>query len=287
MKQTLSLVKKYKDTKLYSQLFKKDLLDTKIIHYLAVEDKISRIDEIQNWNEIAIEDLQSLDKEARSDINLVDALQGGPHSDGGIATFFESKKEIRTIAKDGQTDTLTLLSGDDHQEGVKDIYKGKVNFPKDCTMGVERAQEAAKQIGSITFIIENTACFLYVPSDVSLAQKVVCKEWLDGANKDGTVGIFIYDREKDCQRIARDGEEFDIKEAVDYILNMNGRTTMEDLAKIGIRENLRISEIQEVEQNLPVISIDDHDWGLEDGEIEKDCEKDPKFSEEDWGEQEW
>lgn len=282
------MLKKYKDTKLYSQLPKKDLINTEIINYLATEDKIYGIDEIQNWNEISIEDLKALDKEARSDINLVDSLRGGPHSNGGSDTFFESKREIRTIAKDGQTDTLTLLSGDNHEDGVKDIYKGKVNFPENCKMGLERAQEAAKQIGSSTFIIENTACFLYVPSDVSVAQKIVCKEWLEEANKDGIVGIYIYDREKDCQRIARDGEEFDIKEAADYILNMNGRTTMEDLAKIGINENLKISDIQEVNQTLSVISLEDPDWGLEDEEIEENFNENRiQFPKEDWGEQEW
>lgn len=163
-----------------------------------------------------------------------------------------------------------------------------MNFPKDCTLGLERAREAAKQIGSTTFIIENIACFLYVPSDVSLAQKIVCKEWLDGANKDGIVGIYIYDRKSDCQRIARDGEEFHIKEAVNYILNMNGRTTMEDLAKIGIHENLRTSEIQEIAQTLSDISLEDPDWGLEDEEIGWACENNhTKFSEKDWEEQEW
>lgn len=98
-------------------------------------------------------------------------------------------------------------------------------------MPVEIALEAAKQLSSTTYLTENEQCFIFVPSDISLEQKKISKDWLDLSSDSGMIGIFVYARERKEFYIANGGKKLDKNAAKKFILDLNGKITEENLDK--------------------------------------------------------
>lgn len=229
LREIIQFTYKYNDTLLYKQLTDENVnINDELIEklkYLAKEGRIDRIETIEDLTNATFEELEQMDKQKRSGVQS--SLRGGPNSRTMDRIFPDGEgREIRRIDKDGRNVIMPVDSFYNHEDIVKRIYEDSVEFPEDCTMAIERSSEAAKQISSVTFIIENEQCFIYAPSDITNEQKRVCEAWIKTAIDSGKFGIFVYDREKDESYIA-DEEIMEKDKAMQYLNNINNRTIEE------------------------------------------------------------
>lgn len=214
---------KYADTDLYRQLQEGEVTSDVVqkIKYLASEGKIEQIKSLDDIYNVSMEELQKMDKQRKTVIQS--RLRGGPNSDTMQHIFPDSEsREVRRIDQNGEFRSAPVITFENHEDAVERVYEDSIQFPEDCTDAISRCREAAKQLHSVTFVIENEQCFIYVPDDISERQKEVCKKWLGTAIEESKIGIFIYDRKEDKTDIANE-DTMDKDTALKFILDINHR----------------------------------------------------------------
>ncbi len=277
MKSLISFAHKYSNTKLYEILtYEAEPLTQDVIRkvfYLSHEDKIINISNFEDIEQISIQEMENMPKERKT--GVTSKLLGGPQSTSSKHIFSDSyHREVRRIDKNGEIKILPLTNYNDHNYGVQRIYEDSIEFSKNCSLASERALEVAKQLSSATYVIEGDQCFIYVPSNISIEQKNVSRNWLNTACDSGVLGIFIYDHELEDFYVANNGDEMDKTQAKTFILNLNGRiteeeldeaisnnskVTMQQLAKKAIVEGSRTSTLSAVQKQLDKLSQKDLD----------------------------
>ena len=210
---------KYNNTKLFYNLCTnlRDIDDSlsKKIKLLGILEKIINIDDIDNLNDISLNELVSKDKE-----NVNTELMHSPTSFSYYLGFSlgSNSREIRRIDMDGSFQILPILNMS-HQQGVDTIYKGIKLLNKKNT-ALEKAIEAAKKISSITFIIENEACFIVIPSDINDKQIEICLKWISSSYEEAKIGIIKYNKETNKNEIVADNN-LTKEEIIEYVSNLN------------------------------------------------------------------
>ena len=196
---TAILTYNYRDSKLLDELVNCEELDDDMrekLKYLSKNNRIKEINSIADLQNTTLEELEKMDKEV---IYVSNAFgRGGP----GAITIKNilpdsSDREIRRIDVDGKTSKMEVGYQDSHGDAVERIYSEDVQFPNSCKTVFNRSIEAAKQISSVTLVIEYEQCHMYMPSNISNEQIEQCTELIESAIDNGKFGIAVYDRERD------------------------------------------------------------------------------------------
>ncbi len=239
LKGAISFAQKYDGTEFYEQLlndecnvFDDDILQK--IYYLANKGRVKEPEKLKDIRNVTMQELENMPKDNYYVSRTF--LAGGPLSEMNNVRIFEdsTNREIRRIDKNGEVKIVIIPGDRGHDDGVKEIYGDDVKFPKECLTAIERSMEAAKQISSMTYVIENEHCFIIVPDNVSIEQKKISIDWLSTALQEGVIGIFVYDRNKDELYVANAGDEMNIQDATDFMFNLNGKMTPAEMSKIEI-----------------------------------------------------
>ena len=216
LKDMMLFSSKYKNTQMFINLYslekKHDM--TKKIKYLAASKPIKNMHNIKSLDDVSINDLISMEKQ--EDINI--RVYGGPNSSSKKnTTFFNDsyEREIRRINFDGTYKIMKLSSTISHFEGVKNIYKD-YNIDKKENSSINISIEVAKNLNSITFIIEKEICFIIMSSTISEIQEDVFINWLHSSNKKGKLAIVIYNNDTNKKEVINN-ENMSIKEIINYI----------------------------------------------------------------------
>ena len=222
-REAIEFAYKYGENELFEQLSKKEPNDElkKKIKYLVKEGKIEQINNIEALNSKTLEELTQMEKQQKT--IMKPNLRGGPNSRTTKHIFPDSKsREVRRINTDGSASILPVESFYNHEDTIKAIYQGDIEFPEECKMAIDRCLEATKQLSAVTFVIENERCYIYTSKDITEKQKKVCSKWINSAIDDGEIGIFVYDREKDETYIPNE-DVMRKEEASRYIKELNSQ----------------------------------------------------------------
>ena len=198
-----------------NEAYRKDMI--RKIEYLSLENCLIDFNQILDLDKISLEEIKRLPKEKND--NFVINIAGGPTGKNGMIFRDGYEREIRRIDYDGNVSIIDVTKKS-HETAVKLAYPD-IEFDTNCTMAIERAIEATKQLSAITFIIENEAC--YVVSNNHLSQEQVeslCK--LDVIDKDKSkFGIITYDIVSDNTVIAYNGESLSFDKMMEYMKSLN------------------------------------------------------------------
>ena len=88
-------------------------------------------------------------------------------------------------------------------------------------MAIERAVEAVKQLSSITFIIENEACYVVSSDNLSEEQINSLKDLKIVDENKAKFGIITYDIVEDNYKIAYNGENVSFDKVIEYMNSLN------------------------------------------------------------------
>ena len=86
---------------------------------------------------------------------------------------------------------------------------------------IERAIEAVKQLSSITFIIENEACYVVSSDNLSEEQINSLKDLKIVDKNKAKFGIITYDIVEDNYKIAYNGESVSFDKLIEYMNSLN------------------------------------------------------------------
>ena len=217
----LKFIYKYDETKLFKNLcldsenYNRDKIN-KII-YLADENKLANCEDIVNLDDITLLEFQNFPEEKGDSLKL--NVYGGPN--GMEGTMFENgyEREIRRIDRDGSIKIFDA-SRENHEDGVKLAYP-EIQFDVNCLMAIERAVEAVKQLSSITFIIENEACYVVSSDNLSEEQINSLKNLKIVDENKAKFGIITYDIVEDNYKIAYNGESVSFDKLIEYMNSLN------------------------------------------------------------------
>ena len=221
----LKFASKYCDTKLFKQLSNTSKISDenllKKITFLAKNSKISDLNTLEKLITISMSELQKMCYENEEDGNILSYLPGGPISKTIYSVFADSyEREIRRIDPDGSYKILPLLFEQGHAEGVNIIYKDSITFKDKKGSAVEYSLEATKKLSSITFVIENEQCFIYMPIQITEEQKNIVKNWINSTTEYGKLGIMLYNAKLDKSILANEGDMLNKEGAMDFINNI-------------------------------------------------------------------
>ena len=234
--EAVDFVCKYYDTELYGELIKDDVIINEDIReklkYLANSPKKKYIETLTNLGYLTLEDLEDLDEEIDNAARI--NIGRGPNSKTSNSFYPDSaEKEVRRIDRNGRTDIKsskdTRNNSNDHIDILKSTYDGEISCKSNLSQDI--AAEAVEKLGSITELIENEKCYIFISEDPSLAQKKKCIDWLRSGR--GNVGIFVYYDKLKCF-IPMTGKLIDVGPTIKYILRMGDRITEEELEKVQI-----------------------------------------------------
>ena len=217
----LKFIYKYDETKLFKNLcldsenYNKDKIDK--IKYLADENKLVNCEDIVNLDDITLLEFQNFPKEKGDSIKL--NVYGGPSGMEGIMFENGYKREIRRIDRDGSIKIFDA-SRKNHEDGVKLAYP-EIQFNENCVMAIERAVEAVKQLSSITFIIENEACYVVSSDNLSEEQIQSLNDLKIVDENKAKFGIITYDPLDDNYKIAYNGESVSFDKMIEYMKSFN------------------------------------------------------------------
>ena len=196
---TAILTYHYRDSRLLDELIENEKLDDETkekLSYLCKNNRIKEINSIADLQNATIEELDSMEKEVLYVSNAFG--RGGPGATTIMNVLPDSRdREIRRIDADGKTSRMEVGYQDSHGDVVERIYSEDVQFPDSCKTVFNRSIEAAKQISSVTLVIEYEQCHMYMPSNISNEQIEQCTELIESAIDNGKFGIAVYDRERD------------------------------------------------------------------------------------------
>ncbi|MBR3117509.1 MAG: hypothetical protein IKF36_06560 [Bacilli bacterium] len=215
----MKFASKYDETELFKKIYLSEEEINKEtnekVKYLAKTDRIKGASDIINLDGVNLEELQQMEKEKAKNMEI--NLGGGPRSRTKNNFFpkYNNEKVIVRINSDGQAKLLLLPDLEGHETGVKRMY-GDIEFPNDCTLGYQRAVYAAKQLSSITFIIENESCFIIIPDNMTKEQYEAISRALNSAIPDAAIGITLYNPTTDDEEFPMEDDLCSTSEAIDY-----------------------------------------------------------------------
>ena len=207
----------FKDLCLSNETYSKDKIDK--IKYLAEENKLINCENIENLDDITFFELQRLSKE-KNDIDVLN-IRGGPMGIEGRTFNDGFKREIRRINRDGSIKIFDVANNN-HETGVKLAYPD-IEFDTNCTMAIERAIEAAKQLSAITFIIENEACYMISNDNISEEQFKSLNSLIPYDRDASRFGIIIYNSTDDTYTVAYNGESVTFDKMIDYMKSLRSK----------------------------------------------------------------
>lgn len=217
----LKFLYKYDKTTFFEKLCKnsnsytEDIISK--IEYLSIENRLINPEQISDLNNISFDEIKTLVKEKSEEAVL--NVAGGPR--GTVGKIFNDgyEREIRKIDLDGSVSILNVKN-ESHEFAVKSAYPN-IKFDKNCTMAIERAIEAAKQISAITFIIEKEACFVVSNADLSQEQiKSLCNLKVIDLDK-SKFGIITYDKSSNTSVLAYNGESVTFDQMLEYMNSLS------------------------------------------------------------------
>ena len=219
----LKFLYKYDETNLFKNLYlsnetyNKDKIDK--IKYLSEENKLVNCEDIENLDDVTLFELQSLPK-GKGD-NIVINIAGGPTGKNGMIFKDGYKREVRRVDIDG---TVSIIDGTEmrHEEAVKFAYSD-IEFDSNCTMAIERAVEAVKQLSTITFIIENEMCYLIANDNISEEQFESLNNLIPYDKNSSRFGIILYNSNEDNYTVAYNGESVTFDKMIDYMKSLRSK----------------------------------------------------------------
>ena len=217
----LKFLYKYNKTSIFNNIcknnkpFNEDLIN-KII-YLSMENRLINVEQISDLEKISLDEIKSLSKEKNDIITL--NVSGGPNGSEGKIFSDGFEREVRIINLDG---TVTIFDArkETHETAVKLAYPN-IKFDKNCTMALERAIEAAKQISSITFIIENDASYVVSNSNLSEEQIQSLNDLKIVDENKAKFGIITYDNTLNTSTLVYNGESVSFDKMIEYMKSLN------------------------------------------------------------------
>ena len=207
---------KYDTTVFFKNLCNKEVYSNdliKKIEYLSYENRLLNPDTISDIDEISLNEIKKLPKEKSDSIIL--KIAGGPTGNSG--TIFEDgyEREIRRIDKDGNV-TILNARGISHEDAVKRIYSN-LEFDKKCVMAIERAVCAAKELSSLTFIIENESCYVVSNNNLSEAQIEILNNLRIHDKDKSMFGIITFNTDTNNYTLAYNGETVSFDKLLEYM----------------------------------------------------------------------
>ena len=217
----LKFLYKYDKTNFFEKLCETDKSYTeditRKIEYLSIENRLIDANKIYDLNNISFDKIKTLDKEKSNDIVL--KVAGGPRGTDGKIFSDGYEREIRRIDLDGSK-FIFNVENSSHEFAVELTYPN-IKFDKNCTMAIERAIEAAKQISSITFIIEKEACYIVSNNKLSQEQIKALSNLKVIKGNNTKFGIITYDSNSNTSTLAYDGESMTFDEMIKYMSSLN------------------------------------------------------------------
>lgn len=196
----MQLAFNYRNSSLYNELISMNEIDEELaqkIKLISRGRKIIGIDTFEDLRSITLDELNNMERESIQveDIsNTVKPNTGGPSSRTLENIFTDStEREIRRINQDGTmaTETIERLS-ERHEDAIKRIYEGEVDYLDNCDSVYRCSIEAIKQLSTITLVIEKEQCYIYLPENLTAEQKRVILELISSAEEEGRFGIVSY-----------------------------------------------------------------------------------------------
>ena len=217
----LKFLYKYDKTSIFNNIcknnnpFNEDLIN-KII-YLSMENRLINVEQIYDLEKVSLDEIKSLSKEKSDSITL--NVSGGPTGSEGKIFSDGFEREVRIINLDG---TVTIFDArkETHETAVKLAYPN-IKFDKNCTMALERAIEAAKQISSITFIIENDASYVVSNSNLSEEQIQSLNDLKIVDENKAKFGIITYDNTLNTSTLVYNGESVSFDKMIEYMKSLS------------------------------------------------------------------
>ena len=187
------------------------------IEYLSKENRLMDINQISVLDELSLNEIKSLDKEKSDEVVLT--IAGGPKGTGGKIFSDGYEREIRRIDLDGSV-VIFDAKNKSHEFSVELLYPN-IKFDKNCTMAIERAIEAAKQISCITFIIEKEACYVVSNNELSQEQIESLYNLKVTEKNNPKFGIITYDKLLNTSTLVYNGESMTFDQMLEYMNSLS------------------------------------------------------------------
>ena len=182
-----------------------------------MENRLINVEQIYDLEKVSLDEIKSLSKEKSDSITL--NVSGGPTGSEGKIFSDGFEREVRIINLDG---TVTIFDArkETHETAVKLAYPN-IKFDKNCTMALERAIEAAKQVSSITFIIENDASYVVSNSNLSEEQIQSLNDLKIVDENKAKFGIITYDNTLNTSTLVYNGESVSFDKMIEYMKSLS------------------------------------------------------------------